>query len=191
MFTNTIQLLNDFLEITDFSIENYFHEYDFNTRINNDMGIIYPNEEFALSEKCQLIHHKGLSFCIYIICVVEKSTDKLYAISFGCKDIHSDESMIIVDYVHTLIIQFSSFVNQRLYEGLKDYTRLEQIYLSTCIRLAQKINETDSDEKQYIIDDYQFNSEYCQLDCNLYLTIFLHENGLLNYLLISGENDDA
>ncbi len=190
MFTNTIQLLNEFLKITDFSQENYFQEKDFNTNINDDIGIIYPNEEFALSEKCQLIYQKGLSFHIYIICVIEKSTDKLYAISFGCKDTTNDESMVIVDYIHTLIIQFSSFINNYLYDALKDYSRLDQIYLSTCIRLAQKINEIDSDEKQFIIDDYQLNRDYCHLDYNLYLTIFLHEDGLINYLLIFEKDDN-
>ncbi|MCD7893442.1 MAG: hypothetical protein LUG60_07045 [Erysipelotrichaceae bacterium] len=188
----TIELLNQFLQKIQFNEKNYFSINDFNTNINHDIGIIYPNEEFVLAQKNQLIYNEGKTFRIYILCVVEKSNDQLYAISFGCKEINDDESMIIVEYIHNLIIQFSTFLNKQLYEGLKDHSRLDRIFLSTYIRLTQKIHETNSQEKQFIIDDYQIDRDYCKLDYNLYLSIFLHENGLLNYLLVfSKEESDA
>lgn len=187
MLTNTIQLLNNFLTKTDFNKDSLFLVEDFNNNINDQIGIIYPGEEFSFAQKSQLISNKGISFHVDILCVAEKNKDILYAISFGSKDTSQNEPMIIVEYIHQLIIQFSNCISDSLYEGLKDYIRLEKIYLGAYTRLMLKKNQIDTVEKPYIIEDYEINRETCQLESNLYLTIFLHENGMINYLLIFGD----
>lgn len=183
MLTNTIQLLNNFLENINFNKDNYFFIEDFNN-INDEIGSIYPGEEFLFAQKIQMISHEGISFHIDVLCIVEKKKDKLYAISFGSKDTSKNDPMIIVEYIHQLIIRFSNYISTPLYEGLKDCIRLEKIYLGAYTRLMLEKNQ---DGKQYIIEDYEFNRETCQIASSLYLTIFLHENGMINYLLIFGD----
>ncbi|MCD8027257.1 MAG: hypothetical protein LUF02_01020 [Erysipelotrichaceae bacterium] len=182
MLSNTVNLMNAYLKAIHCMKTNYFYEQDF---IHLDSYYAYLHHYLSSCVKSQTVIYKNRIFHIDIKCIADERLDEITSISFCSKEINKENNAYIAEYIQCLLIEFSFFVSENLYQSLLESSTLKSFYHQTQQKLMLehqrlRTNKALDIHNMLLIDP----SSIKDLPYHIYLIYYINEEKILNISLL-------
>ncbi|MCD7949802.1 MAG: hypothetical protein LUG12_06060 [Erysipelotrichaceae bacterium] len=182
MLNYTIILMNDYLKTIHLNKINYFYEKDFETIT---MMPRYFHGTLTACTKRQSIIYNNHLFHISVKCIADERIDEISYLSVYSEEGNHENHEVMAQCLYQLIINFSSFISNDLYQALLTSPTIKSLYNSILQKLQRKHQRLCTNKPLDIYDIKKIDSSKIKdIPYNVYLIIYIYEDNIINISLM-------